>query len=432
MLSNLIGGRLSLNNSPIPSGDISSSLLKYVPYKSNKWVTAGVEKTFNSPVLDISALNGLYDIFGAGTEDLFAIPVSFTSSYQKLSGSIITTGTGANSWVRTSAAFDDSTAQVVSIAARNVPGNSGMNNFIGLDLGSTEVISKVEIWASDEDYLRGDGASSLPITVDGWDGSSWVQLHSSNLNCSVANGENAKYTITALSTTPVSKVRFGITGNGVSAINVAELAFYKTVSASPRFNVVDGIRVNTSQIGSYNAGEATYLGTIEVVSGISSITLNPGQNRKCQLWNAYNRVPLKFQCAKLETSWHYGPTSGWRKFGNYDVHLTLISGAPEDNTEVHYSQNVFCNAYTGGAQACYMNGVGWNSTSTLSGKYGAINLENGGTSMALGSNCQAFYMAQPFEGKVIVYALEGGSISGGETRAFTGVDDMLFLVEFSA
>jgi hypothetical protein len=154
------------------------------------------------------------------------------------------------------------------------------------------------------------------------------------------------------------------------------------------------------------ANQATYLGSVYIDStaGQTSAYLTTGQSRKNGLWNAYNRVKMGLFVVEPTAAWSYN-SSTWRcSNGDTTNVANAFTGLAEETFEVTFNQ------FTQQSDTVY-NGIGINSTTTPTGKYG--HGYNGGIDIT------AKTIAPPALGITSFYALEKGSGSTG----FKGQDD---------
>lgn len=403
------------------------------------------------------AANSQFDIWGAWVSSTFVLgttawtqAIPGTYSYNKITNNTaITTGTGANGWTRLSNAFDG-TVQPNSSVCWNYPSNSGLNNFIGQDFGSGHVVRRVKIYAPTDDGLRGDLTSSLACTVSvSNDNSSWTTLWSGNLNASLTS--NASFTIDFANSTSYRYVRFGMTGNTTNAVKVGELEFYTydysgdTPEVREDFTYYSGLPVNADEITIQTSGgtevidatEATHLGWFSTdAAGQVTCHTSTGRSRMWNLGNRHNQRQRILKVVDLSASGAYG--SGYKytphysepTFGptNNDATLcaSIISGVADHQVDVAYHQTFFINS--SGAAAAIWGGVGWNSTSAVSGYWAPDNnFDNTGTQA--GATGMARHVADPFEGIAKINMLE---MSRANVSGFYGENNQLMTVSFYA
>lgn len=144
-------------------------------------------------------------------------------------------------WADTTKAFDGNTSQTEANSAA-VNGHGGApvgTNFIGKDWSAVgsglKTVTQVKLYGPTNSSLMHGGGTTGVITIDGWNGSSWVPLDS--FSNSGANGEVITRTSATLSiSTAYSKHRVAAPGNGVNGCAICELEFYE----APRLAVGTG------------------------------------------------------------------------------------------------------------------------------------------------------------------------------------------------
>lgn len=154
-----------------------------------------------------------------------------TTMISAAAGSIITTGTGANAWGQTSAAFDGTTSQASTASANCGAGsgasNNGAANFLGKDWGAgvNHRVTKLIIYGPNNNSILGGGSASTWQFDGSNDNSSWTALDSGATGA--GNGETITRTSTILATTAYRYHRVGVAGNGVNTVLIAELQFFE-------------------------------------------------------------------------------------------------------------------------------------------------------------------------------------------------------------
>lgn len=179
---------------------------------------------------------------------------------------------------------------------------------------------------------------------------------------------------------------------------------------------------------SVSANRATYVGSIFIDSSAGQVTCHRtwGQSRKFGIWNAYNRVPIVLRCGDSTASWSRNTTSGIQVANSAGSNfLTLFVGLAEEFAVMTYVQNVnISNA--GGSTPNIRNGIGYNSTSAISGTNG-----QGGQFAAASintlTNLHAVYSVMPAIGIHNISALENVAAIGGGTTTFQGTEDFMIL-----
>lgn len=136
---------------------------------------------------------------------------------------------------------------------------------------------------------------------------------------------------------------------------------------------INGIWTNKNDItNGPTANKGTYVGTIRT-DGSSQVNWIPGAIAAngtaavLGVWNAYNRVSVMGLIGDSTDSWTY-TTATWRPANNSStLRVSFVQGLQEDYVEAEYSALV-SNSTSSIVAAC---GVGYDSTSAISGKTGA-------------------------------------------------------------
>lgn len=203
-----------------------------------------------------------------------------------------------------------------------------------------------------------------------------------------------------------------------------------TGAGTTQITRLNGYWVNAVQISGRNGSEtftiaanrATYVGSIFMDGTNGQVTCHRswGQSRKWGIWNAYNRQPLYLKAGDATASWSYN-TSTIRPSNNATANsLTVFQGLTEEWYDLRFDQYVQVDS---AGTAIADNGIGWNSTAAMSGRFGRVGT---GTTGDARGNMIANYLQVPSIGINVVTALENASdpASGG-TNWFGGEDDMV-------
>ena len=185
---------------------------------------------------------------------------------------------------------------------------------------------------------------------------------------------------------------------------------------------------NGSTTYSIGANLATYLGSIfmDGTNGQVSCHRSVGQSRKWGVWNAYNRHSLYLKVTDPNATWNY-TTNAIRPSRNDATNsLTVFQGLAEEFYDLRFAQrvdvtninNAFCAAD---------NGIGWNSTTAMSGRKGKSGLANttAGMTYTLRNNLNAEFSQVPSLGINVVTALETAPETAGTAAWLGGEDDMI-------
>jgi len=191
-----------------------------------------------------------------------------------------------------------------------------------------------------------------------------------------------------------------------------------TGAGTTQLSRLNGLWVNTVQISGKNGGntytipanQATYLGSIfiDTSPGQVSCYRTWGQSRKWGVWNAYNRVPIYLKVGDATASWVPNNASGAHAANTNTANsLTIFSGLAEEIADLQYSSEVGANVTNTNTIEAIV-GIGYNSTSAISGKTAFYELQN-----ATGNPIQVFtslqsarFLAPPSIGINTVTALE--------------------------
>lgn len=189
---------------------------------------------------------------------------------------------------------------------------------------------------------------------------------------------------------------------------------------------VDGLWTNKVSMTARNgtstytvdANKGTYLGSIYVDSGAAGqVThhVSYGQSRKAGVWNAYNRVPIILKAGDGTNSWTYTTATLRASNGDSTNSLTTFSGLLEEYYDVMCYTNV-----SSSTNQLVSAGVGWNSTSALSG------LGSNAHSAASKYTLVSSYAAPPNIGLNVATSLEYST--GGGTTTWYGDEAGLLLI----
>lgn len=163
------------------------------------------------------------------------------------------------------------------------------------------------------------------------------------------------------------------------------------------------------------ASQGTYVGSIYIDGVAGQITCNMayGQSRKFGIWNYYNRAPIILRAGDATASWTY-TTNTYRPSNNATANsITLFTGAAEEVFDCAFSQTVQANG-SGTAQV----GIGFNSTSSASGKSGPIALTSNGNNYTV----NARLISPPSLGINVVTSLEKAP-NPAATNTWAGTED---------
>lgn len=181
---------------------------------------------------------------------------------------------------------------------------------------------------------------------------------------------------------------------------------------------------NGSDTYTIGANLATYLGSIFIDGSAGQVTCHRsyGQSRKWGVWNAYNRQPLYLKAGDATASWSYATNTVRASNNNSANSLTVFQGLSEEAYDLEFTQYM----RVGGEDARNRNGIGWNSTTVMSGRNGEVGSHRSGgtTAVSIDGNAYAEFLQVPSLGINVVTALEIATQAGSNTW-FGGEDDMV-------
>lgn len=406
----MIGGRLSI------AGETSSAIL-FSPYLTDKWVTQGTEKSFLPCSLDVSSLNGLYDVFAAENNVLCASPLP-QPSYQKVTAiAVSSTGQGAAAWANLQNTNNGVILQTTSVCARTIPSNSGLANVVELQTSAQKVFRRLKLSGPSNDYIRGDGAS-IQHRIDIYTGGAWAPVATGTL----AASEAGIYTIDFDNSAASDRIRILLAGNGVSAMNVAQVEAFEYSAATARFSQSGALRVNAAALGIYDPGDCTWLGTCNVENGIVSAHKTSGLDRKHHVWNFYNRLPVVLYSYLPENGFRSVSTS-WTQTG---AALSVVSGLEESPVSVKLNGSVFIQVFS--TRGAYQLGISTDGASPV----GRIATKNFEFVSAFGDDVSVFAEIRPFVGLKTITAIEKAILENATVKAFSGEDDSQMIASYLA
>lgn len=215
----------------------------------------------------------------------------------------------------------------------------------------------------------------------------------------------------------------GTRGTGASTTQLSRISgfFVNAVAITGR---------NGSTTYSIGANLATYLGSIFIDGTAGQITCHRGygQSRKWGVWNAFNRKPTFLKAGDGTASWTYTTNTTRASRATSANSLTLFSGLAQETYDLRFNQNVFSTAVANNQTANALIGIGYNSTTAISGKEGQQTLTNStGGSMDFGVNLTANFKAPPAHGINVITALENGQGSTGSLLTFQGTEAHMLL-----
>jgi hypothetical protein len=214
-----------------------------------------------------------------------------------------------------------------------------------------------------------------------------------------------------------------------------------------------GIKVNGTSIASCKTGAATavmcpqyqctYLGSIlmdAATPGQLSCTVTYGQSRHCNVWNAYNQIPVMMQAGNPNVNiWspNYEPSFG-PVLHDAANSILAFTGRPT-LVKTAYHQGAWMQTFAGHSAQVFI-GIGWNSTTAYSGNLSAGDFEGftAGGYIAGEWDLHANYHVQGAQGANTVTALlmtqsvNGSPVNSGSSAIYVGAGpvNMWFTAEW--
>jgi hypothetical protein len=213
----------------------------------------------------------------------------------------------------------------------------------------------------------------------------------------------------------------GARGTGASTTELTRLNGYWV-------NKVQMTARNGSTTYTVAANLATYVGSIfmDGTNGEVSCHLSWGQSRKWGVWNAYNRQPLLLQAGDSTTDWTYSTNTVRASNNDSDNSLTVFAGMAEEFFDLKFDQRIGVTANN--ATGTSVNGIGWNSTTAISGKEGVLNNDSqaDGGDVPISVTVTARHSHAPALGINVVTALEN-TPDAATMHKFYGTDSYMML-----
>jgi hypothetical protein len=183
---------------------------------------------------------------------------------------------------------------------------------------------------------------------------------------------------------------------------------------------------NSSTTYTVGANLGTYVGSIFMDGTNGQVTCHRsfGQTRKWGLWNAYNRRRLYLKAGDSTASWAYNTATIRASNNDSDNSLTVFSGLAEEYYDLRFKQRIESES---ASVARLNNGIGWNSTTSMSGFLGVIGSNAGGSSVSVTGNGVASYLQTPALGINVVTALENAADPSGTDTDWFGSENHMLL-----
>jgi len=199
---------------------------------------------------------------------------------------------------------------------------------------------------------------------------------------------------------------------------------------------LQGIWVNANSYIAYNglssytipANQCTMVGSLSIDASAGQVSAYKtyGQSRKWGVWNFYNRQQITMIGGDNTATWSYTPNTVRAANGNSANSITIFTGLSEEPFDLNTT--AFVGGSIGNSQtAAGQVGIGYNSTTVLSGKNGITVFSNGaGTAGNTFNNSIAgSYKAAPAIGINVITALENGL--GATVSTWNGTQNFMLL-----
>lgn len=309
---------------------------------------------------------------------------------------------------------------------KNLPYSFASEGYLTLSSDATNpVLTSDSIAATTVYYTayRGDqfwtynGTSFIPNTITGGQ-------FSLPLSATYQTANDIFDVLGFLSTTGVARIGF----SPAWQTPTAGAGSRGTGAGTPQLSRLNGILVNTvaqtvnngSNTFSVAANRGTYLGSVAIDGTAGQVTCHVGYgtSRKWGVWNAYNRQAITLIEGDPASTWSYN-LAAYRAVNNTSANAVLtLCGLPEEVIALAYSDWV---VVTNGNSSSASVGIGFNSTSVLSGLAGSV---TGNGTFNVGGSPIGVYIAAPAIGIQRFTALEAGA-TGGNTWHGTNANMLL-------
>lgn len=204
------------------------------------------------------------------------------------------------------------------------------------------------------------------------------------------------------------------------------------------FRTGNGVIVNNVSMTARNGASTytipvragTYVGTI-LIDTVGTVTCHRsyGQSRKWGVWNAFNRQPIYLKGGDPNATWNYTVNTIRASRGDSANKLTVLSGLVEEVYDLRLNQRADMGIGGAPGAAIPINGIGLNSITAMSGKFGSAGLTNGsGSGLTPVADLQAEFLQVPMLGVNDIQALERVTAIGGvATIAWQGTETSMLL-----
>jgi hypothetical protein len=175
-------------------------------------------------------------------------------------------------------------------------------------------------------------------------------------------------------------------------------------------NAVSMTARNGSTTYTVGANLATYVGSIFIDGTQGQVTCHTsyGQSRKWGVWNAYNRVPVYLKAGDSTGSWSYTTNTTRAVNGSSANSLTIFSGLAEEIYDLA-TTGYITGALSVNQSLKGMVGIGYNSTTSVTGRLGQVLVTNSNASQhVVNMALLGGHIAPPAIGINVITALESG------------------------
>jgi hypothetical protein len=206
------------------------------------------------------------------------------------------------------------------------------------------------------------------------------------------------------------------TGAATTELDLLKGLFVNKVAATMR---------NGATTYSVGAKSGIYVASIFIDAAAGQITCHvaAGNRRKWGVWNAFNRRPITLKLTDATGTWTSAPTTWRQSRGDTDNFVHVLSGLPEETYDLRFSQIVASavNISTSVADI----GIGYNSTTVLSGRMAEQLLISPGTN-TIRTTLTAEHKPVPSIGVNTVNPIEQAP-NGTTSNTFLGTESNMLL-----
>ena len=194
-------------------------------------------------------------------------------------------------------------------------------------------------------------------------------------------------------------------------------------------NAVSMSARNGSTTYTVGANLGTYVGSIFIDGSAGQVSCHVGfgQSRKWGVWNAYNRQPIVLRMGDSTSTWTTAPTTWRQSRADATNFVHVFSGLAEENYDLSFTQ--YRTMGVNGSSCVNDIGIGYNSTTAVSGTQGRVTVTMG-TAQAVAnlntSMATAIYHAPPALGINKINSIEQAG-TGATNNTFFGSEALMLL-----